>query len=51
MKAGELSMRENQAILKLRKEGKSARAIAYTLDRVNTTIWNVLTKKESTGVL
>ncbi len=49
MKTRELSMGEKQAIVKLRKEGKSIRAIAHTL--AISTIWNVLEKKEATGVL
>uniref|UniRef100_A0A3B1IQX0 Transposase Tc1-like domain-containing protein n=1 Tax=Astyanax mexicanus TaxID=7994 RepID=A0A3B1IQX0_ASTMX len=51
MKTRELSMREKQAILKHRKEGKSIRAIGKTLGIATTTIWNVLKKKETTGVL
>lgn len=47
MKTRELSVGEKQAIVKLRKDGKSMRAIAQTL----ATIWNVLKKKETTGVL
>ncbi len=49
MKTRELSMGEKQAIVKLREEGKSIRAIAHTL--AISTIWNVLEKKEATGVL
>lgn len=45
-----LSIGEKQAILKLRKEGKSTRAIGQTLGIANTTIWNVQ-KKKTTGVL
>ena len=51
MKTRELSMVEKQTILKLRKEGKSIRAIGQTLSIASTTIWNVLKKKETTGVL
>lgn len=51
MKTRELSMGEKQTILKLREEGKSIRAIAKTLGIATTTIWNVLKKKETTGVL
>lgn len=51
MKTRELSMGEKQAIVKLRKEGKSTRAIGQTLGIASTTIWNVLKKKETTGVL
>eukprot|EP00064_Thunnus_orientalis_P000139 superscaffoldBa00000006_g139 len=46
-----VSMGEKQAILKLRKEGKSIRAIGQTLGIASTTIWIVLKKKETTGVL
>ena len=51
MKTRELSMGEKQAIVKLREDGKSIRAIAQTLAIASTTIWNVLKKKETTGVL
>ena len=51
MKTRELSMGEKQAILKLRKEGKSIRAIGQTLGIACTTNWNILKKKETTGVL
>ncbi|MCI4387222.1 hypothetical protein PGIGA_G00071680 [Pangasianodon gigas] len=51
MKTRDLSMGEKQAILKLRKEEKSIRAIAQELGIANTTIWNVLKKKETTCVL
>jgi hypothetical protein len=51
MKTRELSMGEKQAIVKLRKEGKSTRAIGQTLGIASTTIWNVLKKKETIGVL
>lgn len=44
-------MREKQTILKLREEGKSIRAIAQTLGIASTTIWNIMKKKETTGVL
>ncbi len=44
-------MGEKQAIVKLREDGKSIRAIAQTLAIASTTIWNVLRKKEATGVL
>ena len=37
--------------MKLREDGKSFRAIAQTLTIDSTTIWNVLKKKETTGVL
>ena len=47
MKTRELSLRENQAILKLGKEGKSIRAIAQALEIACTTTWNVLKKKEN----
>ena len=43
-------MGEKQAILKLRKKGKSIRAIGQTLGIASTTIWNVLNKKKTTGV-
>lgn len=46
-----LSIGEKQAILKLRKEGKSTRAIGQTLGIANTTIWNVQKKKKTTGGL
>ena len=46
MKTRELSMGEKQAILKLRKKGKSIRAIGQTLGIASTTIWNVLNKKK-----
>ena len=42
---------EKQAILKLRKEGKSIRAIAQALGIACTTTWNVLKKKETPGIL
>ncbi|MCJ8740406.1 hypothetical protein PDJAM_G00058690 [Pangasius djambal] len=51
MKTRELSMEEKQDIVKLKKEGKSIRAIAQTLGIANTTIWNVLKKQATTGVL
>ena len=38
METSELSMGGKQAILKLRDEGKSIRAIAWTLAMVSTTI-------------
>ena len=44
-------MGEKQAISKLREDGKSIRAIAQPLAIARTTIWNVLKKKETTGVL
>lgn len=44
-------MAEKQTILKLNEEGKSIRAIAQTLGIATTTIWNVLKKKKTTGVL
>uniref|UniRef100_A0A673FSC5 Transposase IS30-like HTH domain-containing protein n=1 Tax=Sinocyclocheilus rhinocerous TaxID=307959 RepID=A0A673FSC5_9TELE len=44
-------MGEKQAIVKLREDGESIRAIAQTLAQASTTIWNVLRKKETTGVL
>ena len=37
--------------MKLREDGKSIRAIAQILAIASTTIWNVLKKKETTGVL
>ncbi len=40
-----------QATLKLREDGKSIRAIAQTLIIARTTIWNVLKKTETSGVL
>lgn len=51
MKTRELSVGEKQAIVKLREDGKSLRAIAQTLAIASTTIWNVLKKKETIGVL
>jgi len=51
MKIRELSMGEKQAIVKLRKGGKLIRVIGQTLGIASTTIWNVLKKKETTGVL
>ena len=51
MKTRELSTGEKEAILNLRKEGKSIRAIGQALAIATTTIWNVLKKKETTGVL
>ncbi|XP_049319818.1 homeobox-containing protein 1a isoform X2 [Astyanax mexicanus] len=51
MKTRELSMGEKQAIVKLREDGKSIRAIAQTLAIANTTVWNILKKKVVTGVL
>ena len=51
MKIIGLSMGEKQPILKLRKDGKLIRGIAETLFRANTTIWNVLKKRETTDVL
>ncbi|KAF0047695.1 hypothetical protein F2P81_001328 [Scophthalmus maximus] len=44
-------MGEKEAIVKLREDGKSIRAIAQTLAITSTTTWNVLKKKETTGVL
>lgn len=44
-------MGEKQAILKLRKEGKSITAIGQTMGRASTTVWNVLKNKDTTGVL
>lgn len=40
-----------QVILRLRKEGKSFRAIGQTMGIASTTICNVLKKKETIGVL
>ena len=51
MKTKELSLGEKQAVLKLRKEGKSTRAIVQALGIACTTTWNVMKKKETTGVL
>ena len=51
MKTRELSVGEKQAILKLKDDGKSIRAITQTLAIVSTTIWNILKRKETTGVL
>ena len=51
MKTRELSMGEIEAIVKLREYGKSIRAIAQILAIASTTNWNVLKKKETTGVL
>lgn len=53
MKTREMCVGEKQAILKLRKEGTSVKAVAQALGKDNTTIWNVLekNKKETTGVL
>lgn len=51
MKTRELSIGEKEAIVKLREDGKSIRAIAKELSIASTTIWNVLKKKETTGVL
>jgi len=51
MKTRKLSLGEKQAIVNLREDGKSIRAIAQTLAIASTTIWNVLKKKETTGVL
>lgn len=48
----ELSMGEKQAILKLReKKRKLIEVIAQALGIANTTIWNVLEKKETITVL
>ena len=44
-------MGEKQAIVNLRENGKSIRAIAQTLAIASTTIWNVLRKKETSGIL
>lgn len=44
-------MGENQAFLNLRKEERSIQGTAQTLATDNTTIWNVLKKKKTTGVL
>ena len=41
----------NQKLLNLREDGKSMRAIVQTLAIATTTTWNVLKKKETTGVL
>lgn len=46
-----MHLKKKQAILKLRKEGKSIRAIVQTSGIADTTIWNVLEKKETSGVL
>lgn len=51
MKTRELTMEEKLDILKLRKEGKSIRAVSQALGIANTTVWNVLKKQETTGVL
>lgn len=51
MKTRELTMEEKLDILKLRKEGKSIRAISQALGIANTTVWNILKKQETTGVL
>ncbi|MDF4264986.1 helix-turn-helix domain-containing protein, partial [Vibrio parahaemolyticus] len=51
MKTRELSMGEKEAIVNVREDGQSIRAIAQTLAIASTTIWNVLKKKETTGVL
>lgn len=44
-------MKEKQDIVKLKKEGKSIRAISQELGIANTTVWNVLKKHETTGLL
>ncbi len=44
-------MGEKRAIVKLREEDKIKQTIAQTLAIASTTIWNLLRKKETTGVL
>lgn len=51
MKTRELTMEEKLDILKLRKEGKSIRVVSQNLGIANTTVWNILKKQETTGVL
>lgn len=51
MKTRELTMEEKLDILKLRQEGKSIRAVSQALGIANTTVWNILKKQETTGVL
>ncbi len=51
MKTREVSLGEKQAIVKLREDEKSNQTIAQTLAIASTTIWNLLRKKETTGVL
>ena len=51
VKTRELFIGEKLAILMLIEDWKSIRAIAQTLAIASTTIWNVLKKKETTGVL
>lgn len=51
MKTRELCIGEKQAILRLRKEGKLIRAIGQTLGIANKTVFNILKKKETIGVL
>ena len=49
MRAKEVSMRVKEAIIRLRKQNKPIREIAKTLGVANTTVWNILKKKELTG--
>ena len=49
MKTREISLEEKYGIMKLRKEGKSVRAVEQAL--AFTTILNILKKKETAGVL
>ena len=51
VKTRELFIGEKWAILILIEDWKSIRAIAQTLSIASTTIWNVLKKTETTGVL
>ena len=44
-----MNHKKQKAITK--KEGQPIRAIAQALGAANTTIWNVLKKKETTGLL
>lgn len=44
-------MKEKRDILKLKEKGKTIRAISQELGIANTTVWNVLKKYETTGLL
>ena len=49
MKSAELSLKEKEAIWKLKSKNNSIRAIAEKLGIPKSTIWNVIKKKELTG--
>ena len=46
-----MSVRVKEAIIRLRKQNKPIREIPKTLGVANTTVWNMLKKKELTGKL